>query len=92
MECITSMLKSSLRGYNDTYILVSGAITFDGVGAVDRAKLLDKTNKGVIFTNCAIFTDCISEMNVTQIQNAKYLDAAMLMHNSIEYSDNYLKI
>ena len=45
MEHITSMLKSSLRGYNDTYIIASGAIMFDAAGANDRAKLLDKTNK-----------------------------------------------
>ena len=89
MERITSVLKSSLRGYNDTYILVSGAITFDGAGANDRAKLLDKTNKEVI---SVIFTDCISKMNATQIYNAKYLDVVMLMLNSIECSDNYLKI
>ena len=89
MERITSVLKSSLRGYNDTYILVSGAITFDGAGANDRAKLLDKTNKEVI---SVIFTDCISKMNATQIYNAKYLDFVMLMLNSIECSDNYLKI
>ena len=92
MERITSVLKSSLLGYNDTYILVSGAVTFDGAGADDRAKLLDKTNKEVISTNCAIFTDCISKMNATQIYNAKYLDVVMLMLNSIECSDNYLKI
>ena len=89
MERITSVLKSSLRGYNDTYILVSGAVTFDGAGANDRAKLLDKTNKEVI---SVIFTDCISKMNATQIYNAKYLDVVMLMLNSIECSDNYLKI
>ena len=89
MERITSVLKSSLRGYNDTYILVSEAITFDGAGANDRAKLLDKTNKEVI---SVIFTDCISKMNATQIYNAKYLDVVMLMLNSIECSDNYLKI
>ena len=75
--------------YNDTYILVSGAITFDGAGANDRAKLLDKTNKEVI---SVIFTDCISKMNATQIYKAKYLDVVMLMLNSIECSDNYLKI
>ena len=89
MERITSVLKSSLLGYNDTYILVSGAVTFDGAGANDRAKLLDKTNKEVI---SVIFTDCISKMNATQIYNAKYLDVVMLMLNSIECSDNYLKI
>ena len=83
------MLKSSLRGYNDTYIIASGAIMFDAAGANDRAKLLDKTNKRVIFTNCVIFTDCMRKMNATQIYNEKYLNVMMLMHNSIEYSDNY---
>ena len=83
------MLKSSLRGYNDTYIIASGAIMFDAAGANDRAKLLDKANKRVIFTNCVIFTDCMRKMNATQIYNEKYLNVMMLMHNSIEYSDNY---
>ena len=51
----TSMLKSSLCDYSDTYILVRRSITITVEGdnhAVNRA---DKTNKGVIFKNCASF-------------------------------------
>ena len=36
-------------------------------------------------------TDCISEINNTQIDNAKYIDIVMPMYNLIEYSDNYSK-
>ena len=50
-----------------------------------------KKNKGVIFENCAPFTDCISEMNNTEIDNAKHIDAVMPIHNLIGYSDNYSK-
>ena len=32
------------------------------------------TDKGVIFKNCATFTDCISEINNTQIDNEKEID------------------
>ena len=44
-----------------------------------------------MFKNCAPFTDCISEINNTQIDNAKYTGVLMPMYNLIEYSDNYLK-
>ena len=43
--------------YSDAYIVVSGTITVTGSGANDEAKQLDGTNKGVIFKNCAPFTD-----------------------------------
>ena len=44
---------------------MSGTITITRVGADDSAKALDEINKGVIFTNCAPFTDCIIEVNNT---------------------------
>ena len=47
--------------------------------------------KKVIFKNCAPFTNCISEINNTQIDNAKDVDIVMPMYNLIEYSDNYAK-
>ena len=77
--------------YNDAYILVSGTITITGAGADDAAKRLDERNEEVIFKNCAPFTDCISEINITQIDNAKHLDVVMPMYNLIEYIDNYSK-
>ena len=47
--------------------------------------------KKVIFKNCAPFTDCISKINNTQVDNAKDIDIVMPMYNLIEYSDNYSK-
>ena len=47
--------------------------------------------KKVIFKNCAPFTNCISEINNTQVDNAKDIDIVMPMYNLIEYSDNYSK-
>ena len=85
------MLRSSLCDYSDAYILVNRIVTITGAGADDAAKRLDKRNKGVIFKNCAPFTDCISKINNIQIDNAKYLDDVMPMYNLIEYSNNYLK-
>ena len=59
----TSMLKSSLCDYSDAYIIVRGTKVTDGAGADDNARRLDERNKGVIFKNCAPFTDFISEIN-----------------------------
>ena len=74
------MLKSSLCDYSDAYILVSGTVTIDGAGDDDNAKWLDERNKRLIFKNCAPLTDYITEINNTQIDNAKYLDVVMLMY------------
>ena len=51
----------------------------------------DERDKGVAFKNCAPFTKCISEINNTQIDNAKDFDIVMPMYNLIKYSDNYSK-
>ena len=45
----------------------------------------------MIFKNWAPFTDCISKINNTQIDNAKDIDIVMPMYKLIEYSDNYSK-
>ena len=85
----TSMLKSSLCDYSDAYILVKGTITVNNTAAAGAAA--NNTNKKVILKNCAPFTNCISEINNTQIDNAKDIDIVMPMYNLIEYSDNYAK-
>ena len=41
--------------------------------------------------NCGPYTDCISERNNTQVDNAKDTDVVMPMYILIEYSDNYSK-
>ena len=50
-----------------------------------------KEIRGVAFKTCAPFTNCISEINNTQVDNAKDIDIVMPMYNLIEYSDNYAK-
>ena len=87
----TSMFRSSLCDYSDVYILVSGIIAITGAGADDAAKQLDERNKGVIFKICVPLTDCISEINNTQIDHAKYINVVMPVYNLIEYSKNYSK-
>ena len=89
----TSILSSILCDYSHSYIPVSGTITITGGpnDATDANKRSDERNKGVIFKNCAPSTDCISEINNTQIDNGKYIDFLKPMYNLIEYSNNYSK-
>ena len=57
----TTMIKSSLCDYSDAYIVVKGTITVNNTAA----KKVNNTNKKVIFKNCVLFTNCISEINNT---------------------------
>ena len=54
------MLKCSLCDYCDAYILVKGKVTITGGGDDAAARQADERDKGVAFTNCAPFTNCIS--------------------------------
>ena len=85
------MLKSCLCDYTDAYTLVKGKITITGAGDDAAARQADERDKGVAFKNCAPLIGCISEINNTQIDNAKDIDIVMPMYNLIEYSDNYAK-
>ena len=87
----TTMLKSSLCDYSDAYILVKGTITINGAAADAAARQTDERDKGVTFKNCAPFTNCISEINNTQVDNDKDIDIVMPTYNLIEYSDNHAK-
>ena len=83
------MLRYNLCDYSDAYILVKGNISVNNTAAA--AADPNNRNKKVIFKNCAPFTNCISKINNTQIDNAEYIDIVMPMYNLIEYSDNYSK-
>ena len=84
------MLQSSLCDYSDAYILVKGTVTVNNTAAADADA--NKTNKKVIFENCAPFTNCLSEINNTQVDNAKYIDVIVPLYNLLEYSPAYAKI
>ena len=85
----TTILKSSLCDYSDAYILVKGTISVNNTAGAGADA--NNTNKKVIFKNCAPFTNCISEINNKQVDNAKDIDIVMPMYDLIEYSDNYAK-
>ena len=68
-----------------------GTITKTWEEADDNAKRANEREKRVIFKNDVLFTDNISKITSTQIDNAKDTDAVMSMHNLIEYRDNYSK-
>ena len=82
-------LKSSLCDYSDACVHVKGTVTVNNTAAADADA--NNTNKKVIFKNCAPFTNCIKEINNTQVHNTKDLDIVIAMYNLTEYSDNYSK-
>ena len=74
----TKVLKSNLRDNNDVINLGRGNITITG----------DQVTQ-VALKNCAPFTNCITKINRTTIDDAKDLDLVMPMYILIEYSSNY---
>ena len=85
----TTMLRFNLCDYSDAYIFGKGSITVNNTAGAGADA--NNTNKKVIFKNCAPFTNCISKINNTQIDNEEYIDIVMTMYNLIKYSDNYSK-
>ena len=85
------MLESSLCDYSDACILVKGTVAITGAGANAAARQADERDKGIIFKNCAPFINCKTEINNTEIDNAKYICIVMPMYNLIESSDKYSK-
>ena len=81
--------RSNLCDCSDAYILVKGTITVSNAAAAGAA--VNNTNKKVIFKNYAPFTDCITEINDTQMDDGQKIDVVMPMYNLIEYSDAYSK-
>ena len=73
------MLRSNSCDYADAYILVKGTITVNDTLAVGAA--VNNTNKKVIFKNCALFTNYVSEVNNTQVDDSKNIDIVMPMYN-----------
>ena len=75
----TSMLRSSLCDYSDPYILVSATIKVPNTAAAAAAN--PNNRKNIIIKYCVLFPNCTSEVNNTQIDNAKDIDTVMPMYN-----------
>ena len=80
---------SNLLDYSSAYIHVKATITV--TNTVAAATPVNNTNEKVIFKNCAPFTNCISEINNTQVDDAQDIDIVIPMYNVIEYSHVYSK-
>ena len=76
--------------FSNAYLIVKGIIAVAWQEADAAAIAADRNDKQAIIENCAPFTDCISGINNTQVDNAKNLDVVMLVYDLIEYSNNYL--
>ena len=85
------MLKSSFSSYSDAYTLVKGRVIITGAGDNAWTRQSDERNKSVLFKNCPPFINCKSEINNTEIDNAKDNNIVMSMYNLMKYSNNYSK-
>ena len=85
------MFKSKVCDYTNAYILASVTTIITLELADNNAKRADERDKEVLFKNYALFTDCIDEIDNTQIDNVKDIECVMPMYNIIGYSDNYSK-
>ena len=79
IKFLTKSLESSLCGYFDAYILVTGNIS----------AAPNKTVTQVVLKNCAPSKKCSTEINGTLVDEADFINITMPMFNLIEYSDNY---
>ena len=71
----------------DAYVPSKGTITVSNTAAADVT--VNNTNKKVIPKDCAPFTDCITEVNNTQVNDAQKINIVMSMYNLIGYNDSY---
>ena len=62
------MLKSNFCDYSDAYILVTGTISIE----IITVALAALNNRKKIFKNWAPFTNCISDLNSTQVDNVRH--------------------
>ena len=69
-----------------TYLLT---ITVPNTAAASAT--VNNTNKKVIFRNCAPFTNCITEINNTQVDHAQKIDIVMPMYNIVECNEDIWK-
>ena len=91
----TTSLELNLFDYSDAHILARGSIIVTRTiaaaaagGNAQRKQPLNATTQ-VVFKNCAPFEDCRTEIYVTFVDYANFLNITMTMYNLIEYRDNY---
>ena len=74
------MIRSNTYNYSDAYIHVKGTISITNTGTTAAP---NNANKKVILKSS--ITNCISDVNNTQINSANDIDVVMTVDNSIIY-------
>ena len=82
----TIELKPILCDYSDAYIFFEGTITVPKM--VVSGVAANISHKYVVIKNWTPFTDCISKMSNTKVDNAKEIDVVMPMYSN-RITDNY---
>ena len=79
----TILLKSSLCDYSDSYRLVKVNISANNTAAEGNTEgaNANNINEKVIFKNSTPFTNCISEINNAQVDNATDIDTVTPMYS-----------
>ena len=60
-----------LCDYSNTYIFLKGRLSAATAGATVGASKTDRNNKQVALTNCALLTDCITEIKSIEVDRNK---------------------
>ena len=68
---------------------IKATITVPNTPAI--AASVNNTNQKVIIKSCAPFTNCVSEINNRQVDDAQDVDGVMSMYNLVVSSDAYSK-
>ena len=89
LKNLLGLFSPESTNYSDVYILVSATITLPNTAAAGPAA---NNRKNIIIKTYTPFTNFISKINNTKIDNAKDIDILMPMYNLIEYWDNNSKI
>ena len=84
-----STIKCQVYVIMSMHILLKETITVVNITTATTAA--NNTAKKVIFKYSALFTDFISSLNNTQVDDAHNIDVVMLMYNLNVYSYNHSK-
>ena len=83
----TSILRSRLCDYSNTYILFEETITIENKAAAIEAN--HAANKKVVFKNIAPFINYVSRISNMEVDDGHDIDIVVLIYNLIDYSDKY---
>ena len=83
--------KTLWYGYRQLHYSCKNTKFLSGICRRCWNKVWHNTNKKLTFKNCAPFTNCLNEINITEVDDVQNIDIVIPMYNLMEYSDVYSK-